>query len=144
MSYGGKTCDSLTHFKEQYHRSKAQNAIYTVSCDCGCHYVGESMRNLKIRIHEHELKSSKSTISLHILEENEKLRKRNLPQTHRIDHLSPNLISQEKNFRKRKFIESICIKSKSHHLCNMGGSVAVSDIWDPSLPKIAKLLKALD
>ncbi len=82
LSYGGKTCDSLTHFKEQYHRSKAQHAVYMVSCECGCHYIGESMRNLKIRIHEHELKSSKSTISLHILEENEKLRKLKLPQTH--------------------------------------------------------------
>ncbi len=126
------------------HFSKSQNSIYTVKCECGEKYVGESTRNLKIRIHEHGLKSSKSTISLHIKSENEILQQANEPETHQIDELSPAIISQEKNFRKRRFIESVCIKSRARDLCNVGGSVAVSDIWDPSLPKVARTLPMLD
>ncbi len=126
------------------HHSKAQNSIYSVSCDCGTHYVVESMRNLKIRIHEHSLKSSKSTISLHVCSENEQLSLENLLETHRINELSTNLILQEKNYWKCTFMESVCIKSKSVKLSNLGGSVGVSDVWDPSLPYIAKTLKDLD
>ncbi len=29
-------------------------------------YVGESGRNLKVRVHEHKLRSSKSALSLHV------------------------------------------------------------------------------
>ncbi len=61
MSYGGKLSDRLCCFKDQFHQSKCQNAVYSVSCLCGMRYVGETARNLKIWIHEHTLKSSKST-----------------------------------------------------------------------------------
>ncbi len=143
-SYGGKTRDSVCNFKDSFHYSKAQNSVYSVSCNCGTHYVGESKRNLKIWIHEHCLKSSKSTISLHVHSENEQLAIENLPEMHRINELSANVISQEKNYRKRRFMESVCIKSKSAKLSNTGGLVGVSDVWDLSLPHIAKTLKDLD
>ncbi len=71
FSYQGMLQETVSQFKDPFHCSKSQNAIYSVSCDCGMHYVGESARNLKIRIHEHAQKSSKSTISLYILESNE-------------------------------------------------------------------------
>ncbi len=143
-SYGGKIRDFVSHSKDFLHDSKSQHAVYKVSCECGTHYIGESVRNLKIRVHEHELKSSKSMISLHISSENEELRKKHLPQHHKIDPVVTSLITQEKNGRKRKFIESLYIKSKAANLCNVGGSVVISDIWDPSLPNIAKSLKILD
>ncbi len=75
---------------------------------------------------------------------NAELRRRKLPEDHAVEGTSTMVIGQEKNQRKRKFIESICIKSKSLKLCNVGGSVHVADIWDPSLPIIAKNLKDLD
>ncbi len=115
-----------------------------MACDCGTCYVGESSRNLKIRIRGHAQKSSKSNISLHIAESVERQRLANLPQDHCINYLSTNVISHEKNNRKRKFIESVCIKSKSAKLCNVGGSTAVSEIWDLSLAMVARLLKNLD
>ncbi len=37
-----------------------------------------------------------------------------------------------------------CIKAKSAKLCNVGGSMAVSEIWDPSLAMVARSLKNLD
>lgn len=40
--------------------------IYKYSCDCGCVYVGETMRRLEIRIKEHQTK--KSSIQLHLNE----------------------------------------------------------------------------
>ncbi len=131
----------MCHFKDILHFSKAQNSVYSVSCDCGSHYVGESKQNLKIRIHEHSLKSSKSTISLHVHTENEQLAIENFPEMHRINELSANVISQEKNYHKCRFMESVCIKSKSAKLSNVGGSVGVSDIWDLSLLHSPKLLE---
>ncbi len=90
------------------------------------------------------MRMKKPRARLHIRTENEELRKRHLPQHHKIDPVVTSLISQEKNGRKRKFIESLYIKSKATNLCNVGGSVVISDIWDPSLPNIAKSLKILD
>ncbi len=146
FTYGGKVGDSVCQFKDKLHLSKSSNSVYSVSCSCGTHYVGKSGRNLKIRIHEHCLASSKSTLSLHVRAENDRIEQdpESTEDRHEIDGLSTFIISQERNARKRRLMESICIKSKAAKLCNIGGSVSVSDIWDPSLPKIARLLRNLD
>ncbi len=106
--------------------------------------MGETARNLKVRIHEHRLKSSKSTLSLHVCAANELLRLQHLPEDHEVDGMSTTVICQERNLRKRKFIESVVIKSKAPKLCNLGGSVGVSGVLDPSLPMVAKRLKDID
>ncbi len=144
FSFGGKTSDTVSQFKDVLHVSKSRNSIYSVSCSCGTHYVGETARNLKVRIYEHRLKSSKSTLSLHVHAANELLRLQNLPEDHEVEGMSTSVICQERNMRKRKFIESVVIKSKASKLCNVGGSVGVSGVWDPSLPMVAKRLKDMD
>ncbi len=106
--------------------------------------MGETARNLKVRIYEHHQKSSKSTLSLHVHAANELLRLQHLPEDHEVDGLSTTVICQEKNLRKRKFIESVVIKAKAPKLCNLGGSVTVYGVWDPSLPMVAKKLRDLD
>ncbi len=86
-SYGGKIQEYVSHSKDHLHSSKSQNSVYKVSCECGTHYIGETACNLKIRVHEHELKSSKSTISLHINTENEEPRKKNFHKSIRSTRL---------------------------------------------------------
>ncbi len=140
QSYGGKISDLVCTFKDKYHSSKSMFSVYSISCFCGTRYLGESGRNLKIRLHEHSLKSSKSSISLHMKEENEKEK----ANRHKINPQSAILITQERNTRKRKFIESVCIKARRASLCNTGPSFAILDIWDSSLPKIAKRMEKLE
>ncbi len=140
QSYGGKISDLVCNFKDKFHCSKSMFSVYTISCFCGTCYLRESGRNLKIRLHEHSLKSSKSSISLHMKDENEKEK----DNKHKINPESATLITQERNIRKRKFIESACIKARRASLCNTGPSLAISDVWDPSLPKIAKRIEKLE
>ncbi len=109
------------------------------------------MRNLKIRVHEHALPSSKSAISLHVrdslaaIEEIKKVNPEFEPEdNHEVLPESTIVISQERNTRKRKFIESICILSKAPRVCNLGPSAEVSHMWNPNLTCVARALPALD
>ncbi len=135
MSYGGNMAQSFSNFKDKYHNSKSQFSIYAIDCSCGTKYVGESGRNLKVRIGEHKLQSSNSAISLHT---------RTAGDNHVITENMTTVIAQERNPRKRKFMESAVIKSKAARLCNTGPSVYVSDIWSPSLASLARSLAMLD
>ncbi len=98
--------------------------------------MGESGRNLKIRVQEHMYPSSKSSLSLHVKAKKES----DCEEAHAIDKKSATVITQERNPRKRRFIESACIKAKRRALCNTGPSLAVSDTWDSSLSHVARKL----
>ncbi len=54
------------------------------------------------------------------------------------------VLGQEKNMRKQKFMESICIMAKAPRLCNLGPSVQVSDVWNPNLSAVARTLPDMD
>ncbi len=123
-----------------HHHSKCQNAVYSVSCSCSTRYVGETVRNLKTRTHEHTLKSSKRIISLHV----ENYKNTEQEEEHKVLGETTTVITQEKNPWKWRFIESICIKSKVSHLCNTGTSMSMSDMWNPVLPLVVRSLSALD
>ncbi len=134
FSFSGKLAEKLCKFKDHLHQSKSQFSVYSVSCNCGVRYVGESARNLKVRVHEHQLRSSKSAITLHVNESNEAEN----TDDHGIETKATLVLSQEKNRRKRRFMESISIKAKALRLCNTGPSAYVSDVWNPALPRIAE------
>ncbi len=127
-------------YKEQYHHSKAQNTVYSVTCLCGTRYVSESGRNLKVRIHEHKKNSSKSTISLHV----NSFKGKPEEKDHEVEKESTMILAMERNARKRHFMESACIRTKQRRLCNTGTSVTVSDIWKTNLVHVAKELPSLD
>ncbi len=124
-------------FKDRLHSSKSQHSVYSVACACGTWYIGKSTWNLKICIHKHTLQSTKSTISLHVKESDAE-------EDHSSLHASTLIIAQERNQRKWKFMESVCIMAKAPHLCNLEPSVKVSDQWNPNLMLIAQALLALD
>ncbi len=134
-SYPGRASDRFSKFKGQIHPSKANNTVYCTECLCGLKYIGESLRNLKIRLHEHTRKSSKSTLSMHFQQfEGDPDHGPALDKTV--------ILVRESNTRKRKLMESICIKHKDAHLCNAGVSLELPGCWDVCIPGLKEQLKA--
>ncbi len=140
FTYGEKLAENFSGgYKDKYHISKACFSVYSLACQCGTRYVGESRRNLKIRVNEHKQRTSKSALSLHVHEDREEQ-----DGDHQIQEDSATVITQERNLRKCRFIESACIKVKAARLCNNGPSVYMSDIWNPTIARLARSLSALD
>ncbi len=119
--------------------SNSTNTIYSLACQCGVRYVGESGRNLKVRIQEHKQRSSKSALSLHVKEFED-----DTDGEHAIRKESTVVLAQERNARKRRFIESVCIRAKQPCLCNTGTSVTISDMWKTNVVHVTKCLSSLD
>ncbi len=82
-------------------------------------YVGESGRNLKVRISEHLRNSSTSSLTAHLLNND----------THKPNMKFTQILARESNISKRKIIESLCIGNKKSRLCNSGYSVELPVIW---------------
>ncbi len=114
--------------------------VYSVVCECSIRYIGETAHNLKVRIHEHTLRSANSAIGQHVWAEKD----RDATADHSVLEDSTVVIAHERNTRKRKFIESACIMSKAPRLCNLGPSMEVSDVWGPNLCHVARALPNLD
>ncbi len=134
FSFAGKLSGKLCNFKDYLHQSKSQFSVYSVRCNCGVRYVGETARNLKVRVREHQARSSGSAITVHVNDENEAEN----TERHGVDPRETLVLTQERNRRKRRFMESIVIKAKRTRLCNTGPSAYVSDVWDSALPRVAE------
>ncbi len=127
FSYSGKIADNFTaSFKDSTHISKRKYSVYKAVCSCGEKYIGESERNLKVRISEHKSNSSNSTLSVHLRQ----------GRGHTLEENRTEIVLYEKQFWKRKFLESLAILYSSENLCNAGPSVRVSSMWFASVPKI--------
>ncbi|MCP3681136.1 MAG: hypothetical protein GY861_00460, partial [bacterium] len=66
FSFSGRISDGLISFKDHVPVSKSRYSIYNAACICGMRYIGESDRNLKLRIIEHKGASSNSSFSAHL------------------------------------------------------------------------------
>ncbi len=64
FKYPGKVAEMFTAHRNRTHKSKIKNSVYCCYCKCGKQYVGESMRNLKVRLSEHQHPSSNSSLSI--------------------------------------------------------------------------------
>ncbi len=133
FAYPGRLTDMFTRYRGRVHTSKARYSIYCVSCSCGIQYVGESGRNLKVRISEHMRNSSKSALSYHLLK-----------YQHQPILKHTQILATEKNLHKRKIIESLCITHKKSCLCNTGVSVELPQIWQLCAPMVSRQLAKFD
>ncbi len=97
--------------------------MYCANCSCGAQYVGETNRNLKVRLSEHKQNSSKSALSIHIQEH------KHDSSPHEIVPHNTIILAREKNNLKRKITESLCIQHKAARLVNLGTSVELPDVW---------------
>ncbi len=118
FTYPGRISDWFTVYRGRQHTSKAQHTVYCTICSCGLQYVGESKRNLKVRICEHLQNTSASAISTHI---------------HSTDHSlltkDTMILARERSSFKRKLLESLAIENKRARLCNTGLSLEIPGIW---------------
>ncbi len=113
--------------------AKTRHAVYRCFCSCGATYVGESERNLKLRISEHLTASSRSAFSDHLQNNG-----------HRPSPKDTLVIGCEKNKIKWKLLETIAIdhswKNKEQKLCNAGVSSDFPAIWQICTRAIRKQL----
>ncbi len=115
------------------HPSKIQHAVYCVQCTCGVQYVGETERNLKVRLNEHFNNTSCSSLSCRLQQTGHK------PTMH--DTI---ILVKERNCLKRKVLESFCIEYKQAHLCNTGVSMDLPAVWNICAENLSRQLKDLD
>ncbi len=119
FTYPGKVFDLFSQHRGRPHSSKTRNSVYQCYCNCGTGYIGESSRNLKVRVAEHLHTSSASALTVHLRKDGHKL----VPK----DTI---VLATEGNLNKRRLIESICIHSRSARICNIGQSIEYSPVWD--------------
>ncbi len=133
-TYPGNYMDPFTRHRGRAHLSKSRNCVYCTICSCGSQYVGETNRNLKVRLREHLHRSSISSFSEHL--------RQNTGQAAMLHNTI--VLSTESSNLKRKLIESFCIQEKSARLCNVGGSIEIPTIWELCRENIRAELVLMD
>ncbi len=99
----------------------------------GTQYIGESNRNLKTRLAEHQARNSVNSLSVHLRQ-----------NSHSPEFKNTLILAQERNTVKRKLIESFAIDSKAARMCNAGLSIELPAIWKTCTPFIQKELACTD
>ncbi len=126
FSYGGRLGDGFTHFKDKVHVSKSRYAVYNTGCSCGMRYIGETERNLKVRLKEHKSANSNSALSEHL----------RIGYAHVFEPEKTEIVSYEKHIWRRKIVESLAILHNSSPVCNAGPSTGISDLWSPCFARL--------
>jgi len=108
--------------------SQDQIGVYCFPCHC-CPtvYVGETKRNLPIRLQEHlrDIRNEKPTSGpfMHIKDN----------PSHYFDANDARIIDRERNDSLRRFKESIYISKSSAYNCNLERGIFVNPIWSATL-----------
>ncbi len=119
-SYSGRLGDQFSAaYKESTHQFRLRNAVYEAMCSCGQRYIGESNRNLKVRVAEHKSVHSNSSLSNHL----------RIGYAHSLLANRTQTIIREKQQTHRKLLESLIMLHNPNNLCNTGPSLDVPDLW---------------
>ncbi len=129
-TYGKKVQELLGTTKTLIHCSKSMCTVYGAKCLCGTEYIGESNRNLKVRLLEHTKKNSDSTFTDHLFS----------GAGHELIPEQTVVFGQERHPLKRKILETIHIRANSANLCNDGPSVDLESAWDGCLQRATREL----
>ena len=90
----------LTKVKDKDEPNRRQGAVYKIKCcDCQATYIGETGRNLNVRLTEHKRATRNGDINNHIAEHH-------LQTNHRIDWDSAECITYCTNYYQRLTLES--------------------------------------
>ena len=90
----------LTKVKDKDEPNRRQGAVYKIKCwDCQATYIGETCRNLNVRLTEHKRATKNGDINNHIAEHH-------LQTNHRIDWDSAECITYSTNYYQRLTLES--------------------------------------
>ena len=90
----------LTNVKDKDEPNDRQGAVYKIKCcDCQASYIGETGRNLNIRLTEHKRATKNGDVNNHIAEHH-------LHTNHRIDWDSAECVTYSTDYYKRLTLES--------------------------------------
>jgi hypothetical protein len=91
-----------SHMKTRPERDPLQRAqcIYSIPCECGRRYIGETSRPLAVRLHEHRHNLQQSLL------EKLKLAQHAYEESHRVGWDDARVLEIESNSRYRKYKES--------------------------------------
>ncbi len=104
------------------HPSKTRHCVYCSKCECGAQYVGETSRNLKVRLKEHmqlNKLNSLSALTQHLKDTG-----------HEAQMKDTVVLACEQNSLKRKVLESLVIEHKAARLTNTGTSIDIPAVWN--------------
>ena len=91
----------LTNVKDKDEPSDRRGAVYKIKCfDCQATYIGETGRNLNVRLTEHKRATRNGDINNHIAEHNQ------LKTNHRIDWDSAECVTYSTDYYQRITLES--------------------------------------
>ena len=121
----------LIKTKPDNSEQNSKNCIYSIPCECGKQYIGETSRPLNVRKNEHQnyLRKNeieKSQICVHAFETG-----------HTINWNNTKILTKEQDNKKRKIKESALILLNNES-CVSNSSVDISTTWLPILKDIFK------
>ena len=115
----------LCRVKGKQPLDRTKGVIYNIPCTCGREYIGETGRNLRVRIGEHKYAiqhgNMSNAIAVHVHE-----------AEHPIDWGSARVIEREKHFACRKIKESLHIK-RSVNCTNTDLGYYMHPVWFTTL-----------
>jgi len=123
---GKKIGSLICNQKEKYPYENC--GIYQIKCNnCNKCYIGETTRDFKIRLKEHEAdirhkRIQKSAVALHMSQN----------PGHEIDLTKSNIIEKEPRWMHRKYKESMYIRN-SDHTMNLDKGLHINTIWSSVL-----------
>jgi hypothetical protein len=127
MKPGISIKNQICHLKDKIPKESKSNVIYMIPCtECDKSYVGETKRRLKTRITEHKTAVRNANTKDSALAD------------HAIKSLHPpnwdnvNILSNERNFRTRRFKEATHILNQPNPL-NRNEGLKIPDIYKPIL-----------
>ena len=86
--------------KDKIEKEATRGIEYKIKCkDCGCVYIGQTLRALKSRVKEHAK-------AIAILDENSLLAKHHMLHSHQIDLMSVEIVDKSSAWRQRLILEA--------------------------------------
>ena len=112
----------LVHVKTKQNPDKVKGVIYSIPCDCGKVYIGETGRTLKDRLGEHKRAvtngNTNNAIAVHIINNND----------HSIEWDEAKAVKRDQYISTRKIKESLIIRATPNNL-NTDPGVHVHPVW---------------
>jgi predicted GIY-YIG superfamily endonuclease len=112
---------------------QTKKCVYSIPCECGRCYIGETSRPLEVRIKEHKYNLTQGML------EKSKLAQHSCEEDHRIFWNEAKVLQIEPNTIYRKYKESAHMSLVEHPISQP--SVDISPIWTPVITTEIKRLQ---
>ena len=103
--------------KQRPAKDSMKGVVYRIPCVCGAAYIGETGRNLKLRLSEHKRSVKNKGLAVHVKLTN-----------HKIMWDNAEVLTNEPNWTKRKVKEALYIKRTDKTL-NLDQGYQLDTVW---------------